>query len=203
MFKPFMAMFTLERFLCMYFNVTIEITLQRKTFLAMVTLIWFLFGMGSDVTTEVAFLSKRFLAIFTFVRFIIGMMIFKMIFEATSRCKAFLAMLTLIIYPFDVSFNMTVEVGHLCKTFMALLTLIGFPFMHLDMTHEITFLSKAFFAMIALIWFLFGMSSQVIFEVTRIGKTSLAVLTLIWFPCSSLFTMVCKGRLVMHSVETI
>ncbi len=113
-----------------------KIAFVTKAFLAIVTLIRFLFSMTSDVICEMAFLTKPLLTKLTLIRFLFGV-------NSDVRCK--LATLT--------------------KGFLAIITPIQF-FVGVSsyVTHKLTIVSIAFLAIFTFIKYVPGFQSDMILQ---------------------------------------
>ena len=69
----------------------------------MLTLVWFLFVVNSRMSLKVTFVYKWFLAMPTLIRFLFGVNSHDVFIKGTFQCKIYLAMLTLIWFLFGMS----------------------------------------------------------------------------------------------------
>ena len=138
-----------------------HVLLPWKTFLAILTLVWFLFGVSPDVIGQSWFPSETFLAMFTLIWFLFGVSP-DVIGQSWFPSETFLTILTLVWFLFGVSPDVIGQSWFPCETFLAVFTLI---------------------------WFLFGVSPDVIGQVTLPWKTFLTVFTLVWFLSSLVWVL--------------
>jgi hypothetical protein len=152
----------------------------RKTFLTVLTLMGFFFGVSSNVKYEITIKCETFLTIFALIGFFFGMSS-NVSFQSSRSRKMFLTILAFIRFFFGMSSGVTFEMTTAGKTFLTIFAFIaGFFCTSCNVRFKITGKFETFLTVLMLIWVFFGMISifsnkqfPAIHEVTLIQRLSI------------------------------